>query len=575
MKNRLMSLLTVILISFFIFLGTVSAHPYHDLGDAYSFENDAIVVDESLRDLWDSPDNSQAGSSRTELVLKKKISGYLDESGFLPVILLLVFAFVIGIVHSLTPGHGKGMIALYLVGQRATLKDAVILALTTAITHVLDVFVVMIIFFFILKNTGIGVFAEYLGLLSIVLVVGFGLYGFFKAVNDYRNGGLHEHSNGHRHYSFGDNSHEHKSSKHRSFLLGIFLGLAPCPVAWILFLLALSLDRMYLGFFMLLSFSFGIIVTVLAICVLIIKFKDVVNIRSSMTRFFPIVTYFLMIVLGLFLLTGLVDVSFSTDREQTLYGSGFELDSCSRISEQDVYELCQRIRSRDPEEFDAIILANKFSGHMNPYNVYGVKMGVYAGRLLNGTKYNIAVLSEAGSQAPLSYIDDGLMVGTGSTLGHRSIKNVRYSNRPAAIFFYKDSSVRIELALDEADYIENELSGLAKIHDGMTYGYYKSLREISLSVWENSTPEDIFIVTYPVEDTEYYCHFNDFTKTQYIDRLSAFLLVSNTSEQIVDFIDNDACVYNGSVFENINTGATVISSVWKSNNETVLFSYLA
>jgi len=113
MKNRLMSVLAVILISFFIFLGTISAHPYHDLGDAYSFENNVIVVDESLRDLWNSPDNSQAGSSRTELVLKRKISSYLDESGFLPVILLMVFAFIIGIVHSLTPGHGKGMIALY------------------------------------------------------------------------------------------------------------------------------------------------------------------------------------------------------------------------------------------------------------------------------------------------------------------------------------------------------------------------------------------------------------------------------------------------------------------------------
>ncbi|NOQ37316.1 hypothetical protein GQ472_00380 [archaeon] len=571
MKNRWISVFAVTLMFFFIFLGTVSAHLYHDLSGAYSFENDAIIIDESLKDLWDSPDNSQASSSRTELVLKKKISGYLDESGFLPVILLLVFAFIIGIVHSLTPGHGKGMIALYLVGQRATFKDAVILALTTAITHVLDVFVVMIIFFFILKNTGIGVFAEYLGLLSIVLVMGFGLYGFFKAVNDYRTGGLHEHGNGHRHYSFAENSHEHKSSKHRSFLLGIFLGLAPCPVAWILFLLALSLDRMYLGFFMLLSFSFGIIVTVLAICVLIIKFKDVVNVRSSVTRFLPIVTYFLMIVLGLFLLTSLVDFSFSTERGQTLYGSGFELESCSWISEQDVYELCQRIRSRDSEEFDAVILANKFSGHMNPYNIYGAKMGVYAGRLLNGTKYNMAILSEAGSQAPLSYIDDGLMVGTGSTFGHRSIKNVRYSNRPAAIFFYKDRSVRIELALDEADYIEQKLSGLAEIHGRMTYDYYKGLREISLSVWENSTPKDIFIVTYPVDDTEYYCHFNDFTRAQYIDRLSAFLLISNTTEQIVDFIDNDACVYNGSVFENINTSATVVSSMWKSNDEIILF----
>ncbi|MEA3229558.1 MAG: hypothetical protein U9P44_01460, partial [archaeon] len=86
--------------------------------------------------------------------------------------------------------------------------------------------------------------------------------------------------------------------------------------------------------------------------------------------------------------------------------------------------------------------------------------------------------------------------------------------------------------------------------------------------------EDIFVVTYPVPETEYYCHFNDFTKTQYINRLSAFMLASHTSEQIVDFVDADACVYSGSVSENTDTGATVVSSVWKSNNETVLFEYV-
>ncbi|MEA3229809.1 MAG: sulfite exporter TauE/SafE family protein, partial [archaeon] len=493
MKGWLAPVFVVALIFISIFSGNVSAHIYHDLSSAYSFENNAIIVNESLRDLWDSSDNSQAGSSGVELALKRKISGYLDQQGFLPFILLLIFAFIIGVVHSFTPGHGKGVIALYLVGQRVTLKDAVILALTTAITHVLDVFVVMLVFFFVLKSPDIGIFASYLGLLSIVLVLGFGLYGFFNAVNGCRNGGLHESENRRTSYSFAARQRGHKCRKRQSFLLGIFLGLAPCPVAWILFLLALSLNRMYIGFFMMLSFSLGIIVAVLAISVLIVRFKRVINLRSSVVRFLPIVTYFLMVLFGLFLLSCLVDVSFSAGRGQTLYGSGLGLDSCSQIDEQDIYELCLKIRSRDPDEFDAVMLANKFSGHMNPYNVYGAKMGVYARMLLNGTASDIAVLSEAGSQAPISYIDDGFMVGAGSTFGHRSIKNVIYSDKPAAIFFYKNRSVRIELAQDEKDYIEKEFLDLIRMHDGMTYEYYKGLREMSLSVWENSMPEDIFV----------------------------------------------------------------------------------
>lgn len=49
--------------------------------------------------------------------------------------LLLVLAGVLGAAHALTPGHGKTLVAAYLVGQRGTVWHALVLGLVTTLTH--------------------------------------------------------------------------------------------------------------------------------------------------------------------------------------------------------------------------------------------------------------------------------------------------------------------------------------------------------------------------------------------------------------------------------------------------------
>lgn len=53
---------------------------------------------------------------------------------------VLASAFVWGALHSLSPGHGKTLVGAYLVGERATPRHALFLALTTTVTHTLGVF---------------------------------------------------------------------------------------------------------------------------------------------------------------------------------------------------------------------------------------------------------------------------------------------------------------------------------------------------------------------------------------------------------------------------------------------------
>src|SRR5207247_9524137 len=61
-----------------------------------------------------------------------------SEHGFW---VLLLLAFGLGAAHALTPGHGKTLVAAYLVGERGTAWHAVLLGLVTTLTHTSSVLV--------------------------------------------------------------------------------------------------------------------------------------------------------------------------------------------------------------------------------------------------------------------------------------------------------------------------------------------------------------------------------------------------------------------------------------------------
>ncbi|MDP9245632.1 MAG: hypothetical protein M3O64_03165, partial [Chloroflexota bacterium] len=92
----------------------------------------------------------------------------------------LVVAMILGALHAVGPGHGKAMVAAYLVGSRGTAAQAVILGSTVTVTHTIGVYVL---------GTVTLVAAQYvlperlypiLGILSGVLVAVIGL-GLLRA----------------------------------------------------------------------------------------------------------------------------------------------------------------------------------------------------------------------------------------------------------------------------------------------------------------------------------------------------------------------------------------------------------
>ena len=80
------------------------------------------------------PPTSRGGSDGFAGIFSDAASG----EGVL--LLLLLAAFGWGALHALSPGHGKAMVAAYLIGTRGTPRHAVALGAVVTFTHTIGVF---------------------------------------------------------------------------------------------------------------------------------------------------------------------------------------------------------------------------------------------------------------------------------------------------------------------------------------------------------------------------------------------------------------------------------------------------
>ena len=117
-------------------------------------------------------------------------------------VLLLLAAFGWGAVHALSPGHGKAMVAAYLVGTRGTPRQAVALGAIVTVTHTAGVFalgaVTLALSAYLLPET----LYPWLNLVSGLLVVGIGavvLRANLRRRRALRSGHAHGHGHDHHH----------------------------------------------------------------------------------------------------------------------------------------------------------------------------------------------------------------------------------------------------------------------------------------------------------------------------------------------------------------------------------------
>jgi nickel/cobalt transporter (NicO) family protein len=235
--------------------------------------------------------------------------------------LVLLVALLHGALHSLSPGHGKTMVAAYLVGEQGTPRHAVILGLIVTLTHTSTAFVVALLLKFILPPAAAPTVQTVLGVGGGALVAFIGLWLFMQRLagrSDHVHFGSHSHWHGHSHSHGDDGAHSHSHGLTpeqfgrvgwvRLILLGISGGLVPCwgAILWVLY--CVTAGRYGLALWAVLAFSVG-----LAAVLILVGLSVVWGGRAGASRFggrgwfravakwLPIVGAALVVVIGVWL----------------------------------------------------------------------------------------------------------------------------------------------------------------------------------------------------------------------------------------------------------------------------------
>ena len=99
--------------------------------------NAPTIAEPPVVEALPEPVVSSAGSTAPDLLTdlsRRGLPALFDSN--LGVGFLLLAAFLFGAAHAFTPGHGKTLVAAYLIGERGTVRHAVLLAIATTVQHI-------------------------------------------------------------------------------------------------------------------------------------------------------------------------------------------------------------------------------------------------------------------------------------------------------------------------------------------------------------------------------------------------------------------------------------------------------
>lgn len=201
----------------------------------------------------------------------------------------LALAGMLGGLHALTPGHGKTLVAAYLVGSRGTVRHAAALGAIVTFTHTASVIAIGLLALFASRFIVPDVLVPALEVVSGVLVVAMGgrlvwrRWIAFRRGRDAERAHAHAHDHGLVHDHGDGHVHTHAFSadgfnKLGSLLaMGVSGGLVPCPEALGIMIIAVGLNRIVLGLGLIVSFSFGLAAVLIAIGVLLVRSRALVE----------------------------------------------------------------------------------------------------------------------------------------------------------------------------------------------------------------------------------------------------------------------------------------------------------
>jgi ABC-type nickel/cobalt efflux system permease component RcnA len=242
----------------------------------------------------------------------------------------VALSLLLGAVHALAPGHGKTVMAAYLVGQRGSFRQAAVIALTVTLTHTAGVLALGLAI-----SASLIVAPErlypWLGLASGVMLAAIGLGVLARSLRLRRRRAA-PHAAGQAHPHAGE-MHTHGGRPHRHgplgdgqpvtwgslLAMGFVGGFLPSPSAVVVLLGAIALGRAWFGAVLVLAYGAGMAATLTGAGLLVLHARDaldrrLVRLRSSRLagmagRLVPVGTAVVIVGVGAYLsLRGLAQI---------------------------------------------------------------------------------------------------------------------------------------------------------------------------------------------------------------------------------------------------------------------------
>ena len=211
-------------------------------------------------------------------------------------------AILLGALHGLEPGHSKTMMAAFIVAIRGTLKQAILLGLAATLSHTVVVWVIAMAGMWFGRGWDAQTAEPWFQLLSGIIIIAIALWMLWRTWRESRGAHNHDHSHHHGHSHHHDHSdhahdHHHHDEHHHGalvdadwqdahqrahaeeinrrftgqqvttgqiMLFGLTGGLIPCPASITILLICLQLKHVALGATLVLSFSVGLALTLVA-----------------------------------------------------------------------------------------------------------------------------------------------------------------------------------------------------------------------------------------------------------------------------------------------------------------------
>lgn len=147
-------------------------------------------------------------------------------------------------------------------------------------------------------------------------------------------------------------------------------------------------------------------------------------------------------------------------------------------------------------EWFAQLVTNELHDHLGAYSIIGAKMGLRAGELLNAPLHAMKVTSHSAAEPPVSCLNDGVIVATGSTPGRGLFSHVPgKAGSTQVAFAYNGREIILAVKPEYERQIAEEIGRLYKKYGLSQHEYWDGVRRFALEIWENWHRRDLFDVS--------------------------------------------------------------------------------